>query len=364
MAPQFTKEQRIFITQTYIQTGSYQEVQRRWPNRFPGVRVPCKSAIFKSKNKFLQHGTVLNRNKTNSGRPRAARSPANVAAVRTELQNNPRASIRRNNLPHIPRSSFQRIVANDLNWHPYRILKRNSLNPEDPPRRLAFCNWLLNRPQRFLREVVIVDEACFPMNGSVNTANVREYAPRGNPPDNFVYEVPNDRRKVTVFAAVTGNNNLIGPIFCDGNVNGEVYLQIINGTLEPELARIFGRQNNGAIARAWFIQDGAPAHRGIMVRDRLQELFPNRVVGLGHAIEWPPRSPDLTPLDFWLWGDVKSRVYGEAGPPRTIRELRTRIEAAFRAIRRTRVTQHAVRAMEGRARKCVALQGNHVEDRH
>jgi hypothetical protein len=28
-------------------------------------------------------------------------------------------------------------------------------------------------------------------------------------------------------------------------------------------------------------------------------------------VQWPPRSPDLTPLDFCLWGWMKSEVYKE-----------------------------------------------------
>jgi hypothetical protein len=34
-----------------------------------------------------------------------------------------------------------------------------------------------------------------------------------------------------------------------------------------------------------------------------------RWIGRGGPIAWPPRSPDLTPLDFFLWGYVKSIVY-------------------------------------------------------
>ena len=49
----------------------------------------------------------------------------------------------------------------------------------------------------------------------------------------------------------------------------------------------------------WWAQCDAPAHRLLEVRDRLNETFgENRVVGLGHNVEWPPRSPDLTPCDF------------------------------------------------------------------
>jgi hypothetical protein len=37
--------------------------------------------------------------------------------------------------------------------------------------------------------------------------------------------------------------------------------------------------------------------------------LPNRWISRGSAINWPPRSPDLTPLDFCLWGWMKSEVY-------------------------------------------------------
>ena len=38
-------------------------------------------------------------------------------------------------------------------------------------------------------------------------------------------------------------------------------------------------------------------------------LFPNRWIGRGSTINWPPRSPDLTQLDFYLWGLMTSEVY-------------------------------------------------------
>jgi hypothetical protein len=36
--------------------------------------------------------------------------------------------------------------------------------------------------------------------------------------------------------------------------------------------------------------------------------FPRPRLGRGGPIAWPPRSPDLTPLDFFLWGYVKDQV--------------------------------------------------------
>ncbi|PNF41577.1 hypothetical protein B7P43_G12103 [Cryptotermes secundus] len=38
---------------------------------------------------------------------------------------------------------------------------------------------------------------------------------------------------------------------------------------------------------------------------------------------WPPRSPDLTPLNFFLWGYVKSSVFRT--PINGLDDLKTRI---------------------------------------
>ena len=41
----------------------------------------------------------------------------------------------------------------------------------------------------------------------------------------------------------------------------------------------------------------------------LNASFPNRWIGRGGPIEWPPRSPDLTALDYYIWGHMKTLVY-------------------------------------------------------
>jgi hypothetical protein len=45
---------------------------------------------------------------------------------------------------------------------------------------------------------------------------------------------------------------------------------------------------------------------------------------------WPARSPDITPLDFFLWGYVKSIVFRT--PANRLDELKTRIRNAISAI--------------------------------
>ncbi|KFM73374.1 hypothetical protein X975_20478, partial [Stegodyphus mimosarum] len=39
------------------------------------------------------------------------------------------------------------------------------------------------------------------------------------------------------------------------------------------------------------------------------DVTTKRVISRYFPTAWPPRSPDLTPCDFWLWGYLKSKVY-------------------------------------------------------
>ena len=66
----------------------------------------------------------------------------------------------------------------------------------------------------------------------------------------------------------------------------------------------------------YFQQDGAPPHRD--VRAYLDENLPNRCIGCRGSIEYPPRSPDLTPMEFL------NEVYGTK--PATVNELRAAIK--------------------------------------
>ncbi|EFN75309.1 hypothetical protein EAI_05234, partial [Harpegnathos saltator] len=70
----------------------------------------------------------------------------------------------------------------------------------------------------------------------------------------------------------------------------------------------------------WFQQDGVGPHFAVRVRKFLNCSFPNQWISRRGSIEWPARSPDLSiewlarspdlsPLDFFFWGQIKSKVY-------------------------------------------------------
>ena len=85
------------------------------------------------------------------------------------------------------------------------------------------------------------------------------------------------------------------------------------------------------VSRVIFTQDGAPPHFSCFVNDILNERFPGDAwIGRGGPIPWPPRSPDLSPLDFFLWAYIKNIVYAEK--VRNIQQLQERITSAIETV--------------------------------
>ncbi|KAJ4427332.1 hypothetical protein ANN_24952 [Periplaneta americana] len=73
---------------------------------------------------------------------------------------------------------------------------------------------------------------------------------------------------------------------------------------------------------------------------------------------WPPRSPDLTTPDFFLWGYLKDRVY--ATRPQTLDDLKHNITQEIQAID-NRVLQRVASNMERRVELCLMQNGGHFQ---
>ncbi|GFS51117.1 transposable element Tc3 transposase [Trichonephila clavipes] len=89
--------------------------------------------------------------------------------------------------------------------------------------------------------------------------------------------------------------------------------------------------NNHDIQELWFQQDGATCHTARTSIDLLKDTFGNRLISRFGPVNWPPRSCDLTPLDYFLWGYVKSLVY--ADKPQTLDLLEDNIHRVISDIR-------------------------------
>ena len=119
------------------------------------------------------------------------------------------------------------------------------------------------------------------------------------------------------------SGGVIGPYFLvDENdrhvtVNGERYCTMLEDYLWPELDEL-------DINDMWFQQDGATSQTARITTDLLKGEFGERVFSRNGPVEWPPRSCNLMPLEFFLWGYIKSLVY--ANKPATLDDLKDNIQ--------------------------------------
>lgn len=217
-------------------------------------------------------------------------------------------------------------------WHAYKVKLVHELNEDDPDRRVEFCEIMMERGNadaEFFSRIIFSDEATFYLNGTVNRQNCRYWASQ-NP--HWKMEAHTQYpEKVNVWAAIVGDR-ILGPYFIDGSLTGVKYLELLRDHLVPALGELYPNPDDPDVPNnaLWYQQDGAPAHYTLAVREYLNDIFPERWIGRRGAIEWPARSPDLTPLDYFLWGYLKSKVYFSR--PNTIDALKERITFELRRI--------------------------------
>ncbi|GFX97441.1 probable RNA-directed DNA polymerase from transposon BS [Trichonephila clavipes] len=178
----------------------------------------------------------------------------------------------------------------------------------------------------FHKRILFSDEAHFWLNGYANKQNCRIWS-EANP--QVYVETPLHPEKLTVWCALWAGG-IIGPYFFKNDeghnvtVNGDRYRAMITNFFIPEL-------NNHDVQELWFQQDGATCHTDRATIDLLKDTFGDRLISRFGPVNWPPRSCDLTPLDYFLWGYVKSLVY--ADKPQTLDHLKDNIRRVIADIR-------------------------------
>ncbi|GFY33492.1 DUF4817 domain-containing protein [Trichonephila clavipes] len=204
-----------------------------------------------------------------------------------------------------------------------------AIHQNDHQARRRFVEWAQNEiavVPDFHKRILFSDEAHFWLNGYVNKQNCRIW----NEANPQVYvETPLHPEKLTVWCALWAGG-IIGPYFFKNDeghnvtVNGDRYRAMITNFFIPGM-------NNHDVQKLWFQQDGATCHTARATIDLLKDTFGDRLISRFGPVNWPPRSCDLTPLDYFLWGYVKSLVY--ADKPQTLDHLEDNIHRVIADIR-------------------------------
>ncbi|GFY26192.1 DUF4817 domain-containing protein [Trichonephila clavipes] len=148
----------------------------------------------------------------------------------------------------------------------------------------------------FHKRILFSDEAHFWLNGYVNKQNCRIWS-EANP--QVYVETPLHPEKLTVWCALWA---------------GGILLQ---KRRRPQRAVVPTRRRN---------MSHSSCHNRL-----LKDTFGDRQISRFGPMNWPPRSCDLTPLDYFLWGYIKSLVYEDK--PQTLDYLEDNIRRVIADIR-------------------------------
>ncbi|PSN58023.1 hypothetical protein C0J52_02021 [Blattella germanica] len=342
-----TIEERIALLSARLRLLSYEQVRQDFERKFHKP-APTRANIRMLVNKFKRTGSVVDEKR--SGRPQT--SANDVELIQQAIERSPGASTRRlSNELDIPRTTVWRVLRFTLKKRAYHLQVLHHLEQEDYAARQAMCHDLLQAVanEDLMNNILFSDEATFHICGRVNRHNCRIWA---DEQPNATYEWQRDTPKINVWLGVSATK-LYGPfMFQEPTVTGVTYLEMLQQFLEPQLTQ------DGVLHSVVFQQDGAPPHFALCVRAYLNETFPGRWIGRAAPRMWAPRSPDITPLDFFAWGFIKSHVY--KNKVRDLPQLRERIYEAVAAI----TPQHlrsVFRATVQRWEQCLEMQGGQIE---
>lgn len=345
----YTFIQRFDMVRYYNRTNSTEQTRELFRERYPESPVPTHNLIRSMVQNLRDYGQFsVPAHAQARGRP-AIRPEYLYRRIRNFFNRNPQASTRQAARRFRVNQMYVWRLLNASGQHPYHFQPVQDLALADYGKRVEFCRWLLQNQNT---NILWTDEATFTRIGLFNQhnehwwSNENPHVVRKN-----AYQV---RFSVNVWAGIV-NGTVIGPYFI-GRQNGPNYLHFLRQVL-PGLLEGVPEED---LVNLHYQQDGAPAHFHRDVRNYLDNEYRGRWIGRNGSIQWPPRSPDLTPLDFYLWGEIKRRVYVEES--NTVAELRLKIIAAFNEVKADEFVLRRVKDNHRRrAQLCNELGGEHFE---
>lgn len=282
---------------------------------------------------------------------RPVRETAFVEDVKGIVEDNPRKSMRAiAREKGVSDSTVRRVVHDDLGLKSYALRRAQFLTEAHVEKRLVRSSSLLNDMKHetsgYLR--FFSDEKIFTQQQKVNRRNDRYLT------DDFE-EVPivmcvKFPVNVMVLGVVSSEGDVMLPhIFDKGSkLNSEAYIEVLKNVVKPWMDEVAG-------GRPYvFQQDSAPCHAS---KKTQAWLFEN-VYHHWSPDLWPPNSPDLNPLDYFVWGVLERKINSTYHPD--LNSLKASILEQFALLDKQDVAR-ACRAFRTRLENVVAAKGGYFE---
>ena len=227
-----------------------------------------------------------------------------------------------------------------------------------------------------LERIWFSDETIFYPGGGSHGGqqNARAYFPKSSkkrdlPKSHILKPKPAREQGVMMSIALNGRGLITRPHFVPtkqtvdlkyyaGNMReNDLFVQIADA-----VARDPPEVGGAKCKQTWFPQeDGASSHTAAATRKRFKELKVPTLGGLRDcALCWPPSSPDLSPNDYFLRGEIK-RAYAKLSPhPKNIQELRPALIRIAGQMPKLAIVKACASFRKGKTAKVYWRQRRHI----
>jgi len=348
------------MVEIYLSNGrNVTTTLRKWGSAHRGEPKPAYNTVKNIINKFETSGRLEDNLESTVGRRNSSRTPDIVEEAERIIEEDPTTSVRTlaRDLS-ISKTSAHRVLREDLKKYPYKIQPGHELKEHHIAERQRLASEICELIDRKILDpmkLISSDEAHFHLCGYINKQNDRRWASER---PSSVEQRPLHPQYTTVWAAISSDGVEDFQFIRNKKVNSSLYTEI----LEVFISRL---TRKGKTRTHWFQQDGARAHTTKENLEKLRQSFEGRIISRrfpqlfpGEGVEWPPNSPDLSPMDFFVWGRVKDLVFKRK--PRDLDDLEEKIGQALLALP-AESCRRTFDSFEERLRVAVAMEGIHIE---
>lgn len=334
------------MVEKFHETKNCNLVRRAWRTKYKSKTAPDIKTIKRAVSKFSNLGLVSNLH------PGPAPDLVKREQVKIQLKalvaDNSNFSLRKAApAVGVSTTTVRKILIDELHLYPYKYQTSQALKHTDYAKRVNFAEWFLSRPTNITQYFIASDEAYFYLTEALNKQNNRVWSE--SRPYNRI-EVPLHPLNIHVWCAISAKR-IFGPFYFEENVKAANYLEMLKTFFWPKVLRTVEYK------KYYFQQDGAAAHKSNIVQEWCGQRFGEKFMP---KEMWPPRSPDLNPCDYFLWGYLKSVAYNPY--PKTIDDLKRNIEREIKKIT-PEMLKNVFSNLEKRCKLVISKDGKHFESK-
>lgn len=224
-------------------------------------------------------------------------------------------------------------------------VKNQMLSAEDKARRLQWCQGILAMSDDYLLRIAFTDEKYFELRYGISKLGWAEKDQAAH----VQLTVQRAPKQMMWLAIGAFNNGFISPAFFYAHNSfqtSELYIKTLQEAFVPVV--------RGRDPPTVLMHDGAPSHTAAA-----SAQFISASTDFVFLQGWPPRSPDLNPIENLWWWIVRKLDKLEA-KPRTLDDLRQSITTILGTPEAQEVAAALVRSFRRRCEMCVHKKGEHT----